>query len=103
MSCEGSNLSIWDATKLSYFIKIDERVALLRYVQSCLCLRLKGFFTFQEPFFAKVLIPIIKQFMSQKLRERVHLCGDDLNAISTLIGYVPEHLGRPLDDTDNSN
>lgn len=44
-------------------------------------LRLTGAFMFDQPFYMTWLWPIVRIFLSEKLRSRFHLCGSDYDKI----------------------
>jgi hypothetical protein len=90
-----------DAAKLRSIINISERIAIFQFIAGCCPFRLKGAYIFDEPALFRWLWGIIYYFLSQKLRERIHICGSQYDAIQEVVSdasILPRCIGGGVDD-----
>jgi hypothetical protein len=69
-----------DNFRLSKASKVNEQIATFRFM-TILGLRLSGAFMFDQPAYMTWLWPIVRMFLSEKLRSRFHLCGANYDKI----------------------
>ncbi len=72
--------TIRDNLRLSKASKVNEQIATFRFM-TILGLRLSGAFMFDQPAYMTWLWPIVRMFLSEKLRSRFHLCGANYEKI----------------------
>lgn len=96
--------TVRDNFRLSKASKVNEQIGTFRFM-SILGLRLSGAFMFDQPFYMTWLWPIVRVFLSEKLRSRFHLCGSNYEAIKEVpvrayLHVWPAH-GRALAESRN--
>ena len=97
--------TVRDNLRLSKACKVSEQIGTFRYM-TILGLRLSGAFMFDQPFYMTWLWPIIRVFLSEKLRSRFHLCGSDYDAIKKVPARSVVMKGRErkrVRDKDSSD
>lgn len=77
---------------------------MVRVVQDCLPCRVRGFHIVNEPFFFSVVFNIIKQFLTEKIKSRIHFHGSNLKSLHKHIPpeILPEELGGELGPMDST-
>ncbi|GFT12683.1 alpha-tocopherol transfer protein-like [Nephila pilipes] len=70
----------------------------VRLIQDCVPCRVKGIHFFNEPFYISFVFNIVKGFLSEKLRKRIHLHGANQESLHRHIpaDILPEELGGNL-------
>lgn len=102
-----ADLSFWDQLNFRNYIKTDERLGFVRYMNDCIGLRLKAFIIYKEPMFMTVLSALLLPLMSKKLRERFWFCGSDLEKVKSKLSidiqYLPQSLGGTAPDSEGND
>ncbi|GFT47706.1 alpha-tocopherol transfer protein-like [Nephila pilipes] len=70
----------------------------VRLIQDCIPCRVKGIHFINEPFYISFIFNIIKGFLSEKIRKRIHLHGTNQESLHQHIpaDILPEELGGNL-------
>lgn len=94
--------SFFDSFSFVNVMTVPQRGILIKHLQIC-GIRMKGVYIFREPSIISALFFLLKQFMSQKLRDRVSFCGSDYSAVSSVVAGnlkgLPELFGGSVDDS----
>lgn len=97
-------ISIFDQMKLSPYLKSNEILIGLQHL-SILSIRLKGSFIFEQPYFMSIIFFFVKRFVSKKLAERLHLCGNNYDIIDEKLpdldrNILPKLFGGKIEEDD---
>ena len=100
------DLTLWDATTFIGAAKNEHRALALGYLTTCTAARFGGVMMFDQPIIITPVFYIITLFVSAKLRERMHLCGDNYERVQEHLGNdmnkVPTCIGGTLEDSEFS-
>lgn len=89
---------------MSHFASPTFLFRMVRVLQECIPCRIKGIHVVNEPFFVNVIFNVIRQFMSEKMKGRLHFHGRNLKSFHKAVPpeILPEELGGKLGPMDNS-
>lgn len=76
-----ADFSAWDQVKLSSAFPFGMMRKTFHFSQKCMAYRLGGIHVVNQPWSMSALWFLVKPFMSAKMKSRVHLLGDDLDAL----------------------
>lgn len=73
---------------------------LIELLQEAFPARFKGVHLVHQPWYVSMVLSVIKPFMKQKLRDRIHIHGSDFESLHKYIEaqYLPSELGGSLDN-----
>lgn len=94
------NLTFWDQIAMNNMAPMSDQLDTFKYFQ-ILGIRFSGAYIFEEPSFFDLIWFLVKPFLSNKIKERFHLCGSNYDILKTLfedIKILPTILGGLLDD-----
>lgn len=105
--CGGSliiDLDNFGLRHLKHFASPTFLFRLVRLVQDCIPIRIKGFHVVNEPFFINAIFNVIKQLLTEKLKRRIHFHGSNLKSLHKIIPpeILPNELGGTLGSMDNT-
>lgn len=77
---------------------------LIELLQESFPARFKGVHLMHQPWYVSMVLSVIRPFMKQKLRDRIHSHGDDLSSMYDFIdeGSLPVEFGGTLDCDNNA-
>jgi hypothetical protein len=90
------NLTFWDTTRFSQLASIYEHTECVRYATKCSGFRLKSLMIFEEPFFFGFIWAAVSLILSEKIRSRFNICGNDYSKLDQNITHlekIPSCLG----------
>ena len=94
-----------DRIVLSRNIKIKNISILFGFLSKCTPIRFAGGFILDAPYFLRALWPVVRMFLSEKIRNRYHFCGTTSNELDNLIidkTILLVSLGGRVPDSDYS-
>ncbi|EDS28629.1 conserved hypothetical protein [Culex quinquefasciatus] len=73
-------------------------------VQEAFPMRFKAFHVLHEPFYFDAILAVLKPFLKDKIRRRIHLHGHNLNSLHKYISkdFLPAEYGGTLPPFDNT-
>lgn len=76
---------------------------LIELLQEAFPARFKGIHLLHQPWYISIVLSVIRPFMKQKLRDRIHSHGSDYESLHEYIEarFLPNELGGSLDSTCN--
>lgn len=94
--------SFFDCVSFVNIMTVSHRAILIQHLQIC-GIKMKGMRIFEEPQIASALFFVLKQFMTEKLRDRISFCGYEYGKVKEvvegdLVG-LPLLFGGSFDDT----
>lgn len=95
------NMTFWESTKFSRLATTMQHVESIRFVSSCVGLRLKSIMLFEEPFFFSVIWTVASLVLSEKVRSRFQICGNNYSFLAKNIpdiSILPVCLGGQASD-----
>eukprot|EP01031_Cornospumella_fuschlensis_P028555 gene28555-34467_t len=91
------DVGFWEALQVSRVLTLSHLQVVLTYMTRCLKLRLAAAMIFEQPLFFTVLWPVLRTFMSEKIKSRFFLCGADYAQLRRVLGddlrMLPAELG----------
>lgn len=91
----------WDNMTLARCAPISHHLAVFKYVAKCTALRLGAFLVMEEQVQIKIMWKLARPFTTPTIRDRCHLCGEDMRRVHALVSNVdllPECLGGTVAD-----
>lgn len=92
------NFTFWDNIAMSSMAPMEDQLATFQYFQ-ILGTRFKGAYIFEEPSFMSWIWFFVKPFMSEKIRTRFFLCGNNYDILKSVIedmSILPTYLGGSI-------
>ncbi|RYG59620.1 hypothetical protein EON64_20050, partial [archaeon] len=80
------DVGFWEALVVSKVLTLSHLLVTLTYVTRCLKLRLSAALIFEQPLFLTVLWPVLRSFMSEKIKSRFFLCGSEYSRLRQVLG-----------------
>lgn len=73
---------------------------LIELLQEAFPARFKGVHLIHQPWYVSIVLSVVKPFMKQKLRDRIHSHGEDLESLQVFIEAqsLPQEFGGTLDN-----
>lgn len=91
------NFTFWDNVTMSRMAPISHHIAIVQYLSNCVGLRLASACVLEAPSFFTLVWPMLRMFLSEKMRSRVSVYGasqqDRLKDIVPDINILPICLG----------
>lgn len=83
---------------------MEHRKIFIKHLQLC-GIRIKGMYIFEEPMVITSIFFIVKQFLSEKIRNRMNFCGADYSVVNEVvegpIEKLPVLFGGSKDDSQS--
>lgn len=77
---------------------------LIELLQEAFPARFKGVHLFHQPWYISMVLSVIRPFMKQKLRDRIHSHGSDFDSLHRYVEvqFLPTELGGSLDNHNST-
>ena len=76
--------TFWQCINFANIMTIEQRKIFIQHLQLC-GIRIKGMYIFEEPMVITTVFFIVKQFMSEKIRNRINFCGAEYSVINEVV------------------
>lgn len=92
---------VWRFTQLD----IARKGILINLIQNCFPARMKGFHLIEQPWYVSIVLGLMKNFMKEKLRNRIFMHGSDWSSLHQHIEpvHLPQNLGGQLPPMDGTS